>query len=164
MEEIWKVIEGFENYEVSNFGQVRNIKTQKIIKQHIGAGGYPTVYLKNKSLHKTALVHRAVAKAFIPNPFNKPIVNHINAIRNDYRIENLEWATLMENVTHMLKLGRQNPRKGERHPKAKLTEQQVLQVKQLNGLMSVKDIALKFGVKYGVIDDILNFRTWRHLK
>lgn len=94
--EIWKKIDGFENYEISNFGKVKsNYGKGRILKTRI-SDGYELVNLNNK----TFKVHRLLAIAFIPNIFNKPAINHINKIRNDNRIENLEWVTISENNNH----------------------------------------------------------------
>ena len=91
MEE-YKLIKNFENYSVSNLGNVKNNNTNKIIKQYNNQG-YKQIHLNGKSLR----VHRLVAEAFIPNPENKPCVDHKNNIRDDNRIDNLRWATIKEN-------------------------------------------------------------------
>ena len=91
MEE-YKLIKNFENYSVSNLGNVKNNNTNKILKQN-NSYGYKRVYLNGKYLR----VHRLVAEAFIPNPENKPYVDHKNNIRDDNRIDNLRWATIKEN-------------------------------------------------------------------
>lgn len=91
MEE-YKLIKNFENYSVSNLGNVKNNNTNKILKQH-NSHGYKLVHLNGKYLR----VHRLVAEAFIPNPENKPCVDHKNNLRDDNRIDNLRWATIKEN-------------------------------------------------------------------
>ena len=91
MEE-YKLIKNFENYSVSNLGNVKNNNTNKIIKRYNNKG-YKQIHLNGKSLR----VHRLVAEAFIPNPENKSCVDHKNNIRDDNRIDNLRWATIKEN-------------------------------------------------------------------
>lgn len=101
MIEEFRVINGCPKYEVSNLGRVRNIKTGKFIKSHPNKGGYPTVILQGNGV----MIHRAVALAFLPNSQNKRCVNHINGIKTDNRVENLEWATDSENQKHAFKNG-----------------------------------------------------------
>lgn len=90
----WRLVKNFPNYEVSNTGIVRNIKTNKLLKPYSsGKGGYLKVKLTEGGKTTQCLAHRLVAQAFIPNPHNLPTVNHRTGIRtqNDYR--SLEWAS-----------------------------------------------------------------------
>ena len=96
MQSEWKKIEGFETYSVNRSAQVRNDKTGQILKPCSHPKGYMIV---NLSGH-VKLLHRLVATAFIPNPENKPQVNHKNGVKTDNRVENLEWATNGENQSH----------------------------------------------------------------
>ncbi len=99
MKEIWKPVIGYENlYEVSNLGNVRIVsgkncgKLFKLQKQH-----YNTVCLTREGKEKTVCVHRLVANAFIPNPQNKPCIDHINTNPFDNKVSNLRWVTHSEN-------------------------------------------------------------------
>lgn len=102
MEELFKPIEGFPDYQVSNTGNVVSYKGKKprILKCKVDKYGYKCVCLRrdNKNHHFT--VHRLVAKAFVDNLYNKPTVNHIdgNKLNNNYT--NLEWHTVAENTKH----------------------------------------------------------------
>ncbi len=98
MEE-FKKIDNYPMYSVSNFGNVRMEKNGKLMKQRLNPDGYKIVGLYPRPFEKqeTLKVHRLVAIAFIPNPENKPFVDHINNIRDDNRLENLRWATAQEN-------------------------------------------------------------------
>lgn len=97
----WRKIEGFSKYSVSDTGAVRNDKTRYIFKNHLLSNGYYHVTLRNDSgKPKNCIVHRLVAKAFIPNPKSKAQVNHKNGNKLDNRVENLEWMTERENSQH----------------------------------------------------------------
>lgn len=104
MKEIYLPIKDYESlYEVSNLGNVKSLRRNIILipnKRH----GYVTVELPKKNAQ---LIHRLVGKAFLLNPENKPYINHINGIKNDNRVSNLEWCTPKENTIHAYKLGLQ---------------------------------------------------------
>jgi hypothetical protein len=108
--EIWKTIEGFENYQVSNLGNVKSFQRGKIkiLKRRITKLGYDRVCLRNENLIKDQFVHRLVAKAFLNNDPNnfKIEVNHIDGNKLNNCVDNLEWCTTLENLLHSYKLGR----------------------------------------------------------
>lgn len=113
--EIWKDIKGYEGYyQISNLGRLRSldryIKFKKLGHTRLFKGviladvfdskGYNINCIKINQVKKNVKIHRLVAKAFIPNPKNKPQVNHINEIKTDNRATNLEWCTAKENMNH----------------------------------------------------------------
>ena len=107
-DEVWKDVVGYEGlYRISNKGTVCriykngkvNFMTPRILN------GYWRVKLCNGNTQKEYFLHRLIAQAFIPNPENKPEINHINGIKTDNRIENLEWVTRSENAIHATKTG-----------------------------------------------------------
>lgn len=115
--EIWRDIAGFEGfYMVSSIGRVkrgqvyrgiyRNGQVKERIIKPFSCKGYLRVTMIKNGKRANFFVHRLVAFAFIPNHENKPVINHKNFIRNDNRVENLEWCTLIENVQHSAKAGR----------------------------------------------------------
>jgi len=98
MEREWRTIIQNPNYEVSNYGEVRNKMTNYVLKPYIGKTGYPTVsIIVVDGVRKKTNVHRLVAEAFIPNPLGKPCVNHKDYNRANNYFENLEWVTHSEN-------------------------------------------------------------------
>lgn len=115
MIEIWKDIEGYEGlYQISNFGRVKSLERrvrakkpgttqlirEKIRKLSYTTEGYSYVVLAKEGVNKTFLVHRIVAKTFIPNPENLPCVNHKDENKQNDFVENLEWCTYSYNNTY----------------------------------------------------------------
>ena len=99
-------IDGFEKYEVSNLGRVRNMKTGKILKPKLHRNGYLMHQFYENNKRKFLYLHRVLATAFIDNPEGKPQVNHIdeNKLNND--LSNLEWCTVRENLVHGTRIKR----------------------------------------------------------
>lgn len=101
MIEIWKNIEGYEDlYKVSNLGNVKQIKFNRIIKKCLSNNGYLVVNLSKKNVSKSFLVHKLVAEAFIPNPDNLLYVNHKDENKQNNTVENLEWCTQNYNCNY----------------------------------------------------------------
>lgn len=135
--EIWKDIEEYPNYMISNLGRVKSLnynhtRREKILKPHKNKNGYLYICLSKNGVHKSLSVHRLVAKAFIPNPHNLPEVNHKdeNCINNC--VFNLEWCTSEYNHnygTHNERIGRANYNKN--------TSKQVFQYDLENNLINV---------------------------
>jgi hypothetical protein len=101
MEEVWKEVIGYEGlYQVSNLGKVKSIKKNILLKPVFDKRGYNMVSLYINGKGKTNKIHRIIAIAFIPNPENKPQVNHKDCNKNNNSVENLEWNTNRENIQH----------------------------------------------------------------
>ena len=175
--EIWKPVFGYEGkYEVSNFGRIKSLQ-----RKRIGKGGgiycvkekilnvrnakYKQVALCFDSVKKYKLIHRLVAQAFIPNPENKPQVNHIDGMPENNRVDNLEWCTPSENQKHAYRAGLQKHQYGEARFNSKLKEKDVAEIKHAiaNG-SRICDLAKKYGVNSTTITDIKKNRTWRRVK
>lgn len=116
MKELWKPVTGYERfYEVSNWARVKSLFNgrhgfyrDKILKPQINKEGYLYINLSLNGVTKPFYIHRLVALAFIPNPENKPQVDHINKIRDDNRVKNLQWLTASENTKKSFDQGKIN--------------------------------------------------------
>lgn len=98
--ETWKDIKGYPGYQISNLGRIWSVKSHKYLSPFTNNRGYKVInIIAINGKRKGELIHRLVALAFIDNPEGKPEVNHINHIRDDNRVENLEWVTHSENNT-----------------------------------------------------------------
>ena len=142
-------------YQVSNFARVRSFyrgKT-KIIKTDIIHTGYLRVTLYKNGKTQNRYVHVLVARAFIPNPDNKPFVNHIDGNKQNNSIENLVWATPSENIQHAFETGLS--KSGCEHGRAKLTPEQVREIRRVcvpgDPELGFKPFARKFNVTSRVI-------------
>lgn len=107
MEEIWKPINNYESfYLISNLGRIKSLKKNIVLKNLTHNHGYLSISLKSKCF----LIHRLVGIHFIPNPENKPCVNHKDGNKQNNYVENLEWVTYSENEKHACRvLGKANP-------------------------------------------------------
>ena len=108
MKEEWRIIDEVPNYEVSNLGRIKTIKTGRIRKASITNIGYAQIGLHKDGKTVFRLVHRLVAKAFIPNPNNLPEVNHKDFNKLNNTIENLEWVDHRANMAYNWKLSNPN--------------------------------------------------------
>jgi hypothetical protein len=97
MEETFKIIKDFENYSVSNFGNIKKIKTGRILKPQIDSHGYYQVSLYSDGKQFNKKIHKLVGEYLIANPYNKPCIDHINNNKLDNNINNLRWVTINEN-------------------------------------------------------------------
>lgn len=116
-EAVWKDVKGYEGlYIVSSKGEVASIprgrNTGRILRKARLPSGYDQVSLCKNNVAVNRLVHRVVGEAFIPNHLSKPCVNHINGIKHDNNVTNLEWATYSENETHSYKILNKAPNRG----------------------------------------------------
>ncbi len=177
--ENWVPIEGYENlYHISDMGNVKSLdryikpyrgelrfQKERILKIGLSVG-YPTVNLCKNGDSFNCKIHVWVAKHFIPNPDNKPCVNHKNGIKTDNRVENLEWVTYSENTKHAFSTGLQTSGQGsgEKHNQHKLSNNDVLYIRSIPiGRKTTGELARKFNVKYSTIKHVINRITWKHI-
>ena len=165
--EEWRDIVGCDgHYQVSNFGRIKSFKfgVEKILKPHHGKGDYCRVSLYENGKLKKFLVHVLVAKAFLPNPNNLPVVNHIDNVHSNNRVENLQWVTYSENQIHAWQIGAQKPLYGAKHPLAKLTQEQADYIREVHVSadpeFGAKAPAKKFGVTLRTIYRILHNKSY----
>lgn len=104
MNEKWKPIKDYEEiYQISNYGRVKNIKTNQLLKP-IDSHGYKYVHLCNKNhIRQNKAIHRLVALSFITNPYKLPQVNHIDGNKSNNSYSNLEWCSNKDNMVHSVK-------------------------------------------------------------
>jgi len=160
MEKIWKKIPFTGNkYYASNMGEIKNLKTGKILKPIIHkTTGYHAVTLSYNSKQIKYTIHKLIALTFIPNPENKPAVHHKNGIKVDNRVVNLEWVTTVENTIHSI-----NNRDLNRKD-IKLTPEKVKEIKALLtdniSHEGIDRIAEMYGVNYSTIHRIKAGTGW----
>ena len=178
MKEIWKIIENTdEQYSVSNLGNVKSNERiilrsngiphyirERVLKQGID-NNYKKVSLKINGKFNTRGVHRLVALSFIPNPDNKPQVNHIDGNPSNNLVTNLEWVTNSENQLHAYTRLDRKPQSGESNGMSKLTYDDVLYIREqalIRGrYYGRKELALKFNVSEGTIKEVVTNKIWK---
>lgn len=160
MEETWKTVDTFPNYEASNLGNVRNRITGKVLRPCL-TSGYNMVVLCSNGDKKHFYVHRLVCSLFIENILFKEEVNHKNGIKTDNRAENLEWVTPSENIKHSFRIGTRIPTIGSNNPTALLKEADIILIRESNE--SNINLATKFNVNRRTICSVRNRINWKHV-
>lgn len=187
MEEQWKIIAKFPRYLVSNLGRVK-----RQAHERINANGQtvqmPEKFMKTRAMpnnkypsyaaigvdlrkergeRKTVRVSRLVATAFIPNPDNLPVVNHIDNNPANNRADNLEWTTMKGNSQHCIKSGRAytGDQKGINNGRCKHSEEQIKQAKRLlaERKFSHQEIANATGITKSAVSELSCGRRWKHI-
>jgi hypothetical protein len=160
--EVWLEIPEYPNYEVSSFGRVYSRKYKRIMSPSKKDDGGRMVKLRKRGLKvKANAIHRLVAKAFIPNPENKPAVDHIDCNRSNNHVSNLQWCTLGEN-THYAYLRGRDRKYGERSSMGKLTNEQANQVRQWfqSKEKTVKQMSSEFSISEQSLRAIIKNQTY----
>lgn len=148
----WKNIS--ENYRISSTGLVYSVRRDIILKPDKNSKGYLRVVLDNK---RRKFIHRLVATYFVPNPLNLPEVNHKDGNKLNNNMDNLEWMTGEDNIAHY------RSSIGFLSPNAKLTEQQVIEMRKLLETNSIGDVANIYNLKYLTVFKIKHRQSWKHI-
>ena len=144
-----------EDYIVSEDGTITNKKNGHIVKPQLNGKGYLRVSIGGK----LRFVHRLVAEAYIPNPENKPQVNHKDGNKLNNCVDNLEWVDNNENRKHAVSKGLHLY--GEKCPFSKLTHEDVAEIRKIGYSIPRNELATMFGISRQSVNDILKFRTWK---
>lgn len=164
-------------YKISNYGRIKSLgiyhgktnnffEKEHILKARINKFGYITYSLANYGKTNYISVHRAVAETFIPNPDNKPQVNHIDGNKLNNKVENLEWCTASENVKHAyregLKISKGMSFPREKNPNSKFTEKEIEEIrkKRKNGY-KLKELAKEYNTFESYICRICKYQFWK---
>lgn len=146
--ENFKEVKGYEGlYLVSDLGNVYSVKSKKNLKFRDNGKGYNVSAIYKKGKRRNVKTHRLVAEHFLNNKDNKPQVNHINGIKSDNRLVNLEWCTQRENTIHSFENGLQ---------KRKLTHKEVEEIRSNKNSLYQYELADKYGVCKQMISMIIN--------
>lgn len=161
---MWKIIEHFNNYSVSQIGQIKNNKTGKILSPSISPNGYLKVILRKNNISYTRSIHRLVAEAFVSNSENKETVNHIDGNKLNNTYSNLEWLSYRKNMEHAITTGLRKDL-GEGSKNAKLTTHQVVEILNLakEDKLKNKEIAKQFNISSAYVSQIIKNKRWGHL-
>lgn len=161
-DEVFVEVPGFEAYLVSNYGNVYSTKSNKVLAVRVSHKYYSRVSLLREGKAYDKRVHRLVAEAFIPNPLNKPEVNHINGIRNDNRVVNLEWVTSDENTTHKVNiLVTGDSFQGVKNGNSKLSVEDILAIR--GSVLRNVDLSKIYNVSASHIHSIKIRKLWKHI-
>lgn len=165
MEEVFKDVVGFEDYfQISNLGNIFSKRSNRVLKTHIAKSGYVLLATKIGSRQGTNhcfRVHRLVAEAFLPNPENKPEVYHIDGIKTNNKISNLEWVTAEENMNHAKTLSLFKAAKGVLNSQSKLSIDDVLFIRKSSE--SSRYLATMFGVTHSTILRVKNGISYKDI-
>ncbi|WP_052253431.1 NUMOD4 domain-containing protein [Staphylococcus shinii] len=176
--ETWKDIEGYEDlYTISDHGQIKRKSREllidgvtrrldeKVLKNFKGTLGYMHVNLYKNGKPKQFKIHRLMMTAFVDKPIDKNIINHIDGDKSNNLLKNLEWCSHKENSIHAYNTGLAKGGKGEENSQSRLTEKDVLNIRELyaTGTFTQKELGLKFNISREQARDIINYKRWKHI-
>ena len=164
--EVWCNVVGYDgDYQVSNYGRVKSFRRgkAKIFRPANDKDGYEIVSLSGYNVNKNSRVHVLVAQVFITNPLKKPFVNHLDAIKNNNCVWNLEWVTNFENCRHAQNLGLLKV--GCESPRAKLSPEKIKKVREIyipgDSDYGATALGKMFGISRRSILNIVHHKTYK---
>lgn len=168
MNEEWKDIPEFSNYQISNLGFIRNKKTGRILKSATNGSGYLGCSLSNKGKKSTKKIHRLVAEMFLTKTEDNQEVNHIDGNKLNNRLDNLEWVSKSANIKHAYDKDLISPSKGEKHYKSFLTQEDIDWIRT-NYIPRDKEfgstaLAIRFNISQSAISNIIHRKSWKTCK
>jgi NUMOD4 motif/HNH endonuclease len=169
MQEEFRDVVGYENlFMVSNLGNVFSKRSNRLLKQHKHTSGYFLMATRiggKNGTNRCFRIHRIVAESFIPNPKNKPCINHKDGVKTNNCVTNLEWVTYSENSVHAIETGLTVFKKGEDCASSVLTNPLVLEIREIrkNYGYGGRKIAEILGVSKDCVDGVLYKRAWSHI-
>lgn len=147
------------SYKVTACGKVYSLKRKTIKKTQVDINGYEYVSLYSEGKQKRTTVHRLVAQSFFGK--SEKTVNHINGIKTDNRLDNLEFITMLENIYHAMENGLRKT--GANHGMAKLNNKKVLKIRSYNKDVKHSTIAKMFNVTPELVSKIRRRILWKHI-
>ena len=166
--EIWRNVVGYEGlYQVSSFGRVKSFYGigERLLTPSANKSGYQYTVLTDKNkIRKSCKVHTLVARAFLPNPENKPVVHHRDSNRANNRVSNLEWVTHRENTAYAVQNGSYDKPDSCASPRAKLTADDVRYIRAhyvpRHREFGANALARKFDVSQSTILNVVHYVTY----
>lgn len=153
-------IVGYEDiYAITKKGEIWNLRRHEWRSTRLNPTGYWVINLSKEGHKKTYTVHRLVAQAFIPNPGNMPIVNHLDGNKQNNDVKNLERTTSKGDILHSWKLGLCKRRNGS--PILKRSQVYLIRELYKTGLYTFKELARKFDTSSSTISDTVNYKRWK---
>lgn len=157
--EIFKPIPGYEKlYEASTFGRIRSIRRNIILKPSYNKG-YPQVAFQYNKIIKSFRVHTLVAITFLSNPNNYETVNHIDGVKSNNNLSNLEWCSLRKNMDHAMRIGL--IKSGEMRSISKLSYSDVNDIRNKYSHLTCDSVATLFNVCKSTISRVRRGHTWK---
>ena len=163
--ENWKEIEGYPDYMISDSGRIVSLKSgyERVMKPTKCTNDYLIVGLYIGKKQKLLGVHRLVASHFLQKDPNRPYVNHKDGVKYNNNVSNLEYCTAKENTKHSWDNKLSKPQPGESNGYAKLTEKQVLEIREIGRTKTLSEIASMYNICYANVSNILNRHIWKHI-